>query len=105
MTGGILSDEEVARTLSHMPGWRRDGDRLVREMQMKDFEDALAFVERVAAAAVDYRRRPDMCITEYNRVRLEIFNLHHAGFTVAEVRLARKVDALLEAHQREAVSR
>jgi pterin-4a-carbinolamine dehydratase len=26
---------------------------------MKDFEDAVRFVERVAAAAVDYERRPD----------------------------------------------
>ena len=58
---------------------------------MKDFEDALAFVERVAGAAVDYHRRPDMCIFANNRVRLSIANLHHAGFTIAEIRLARKV--------------
>ena len=59
-------------------------------MRMKDFEDALAFVERVGATAVDYRRRPDMCISENNRVRLTIANLHHAGFTLAEIRLARR---------------
>jgi pterin-4a-carbinolamine dehydratase len=67
-------------------------------MRMKDFDDALALVERVAKAAVDYGRRPDMCISENNHVRLSIANLNHAGFTIAEIRLARKVDAILDEH-------
>jgi 4a-hydroxytetrahydrobiopterin dehydratase len=98
MRGGLITDEEVARALSDRPGWRRDGGALVRTIRMKDFGDALAFVERVAGAAVDYHRRPDMCIFENNHVRLSIANLHHAGFTIAEIRLARKVDAILEEH-------
>jgi 4a-hydroxytetrahydrobiopterin dehydratase len=98
MTGGLITDEEVARALAEHPGWRRDGGTLVRTMRMKDFEDALAFVERVAGAAVDYHRRPDMCISENNHVRLSIANLHHAGFTIAEIRLARKVDAIIGEH-------
>jgi 4a-hydroxytetrahydrobiopterin dehydratase len=105
MTSGILTDAEIARELRDHPGWRRQGATLRRELQMKDFEDALAFVERVAGAAVDYGRRPDMCISENNHVRLQISNLHHAGFTLAELRLARKVDAILDAHHPEAVSR
>jgi pterin-4a-carbinolamine dehydratase len=36
-----------------------------------------------------------MCISEFNRVRLSITNLHHAGITEAERRLAEKVDAVL----------
>jgi 4a-hydroxytetrahydrobiopterin dehydratase len=98
MSGGLITDEEVAHALAEHPGWRREGRVLARTMRMKDFEDALAFVERVAKAAVDYHRRPDMCISENNHVRLSIANLHHAGFTIAEIRLARKVDALLEEH-------
>jgi hypothetical protein len=45
-----------------------------------------------------------MCITENNRVQLTIANLHHAGFTLAELRLARKVDAILDAHHPDATS-
>ena len=98
MSGGLITDEELARVLAEHPGWRRHGGALVRTMRMKDFDDALAFVERVAAAAVDYQRRPDMCIFENNHVRLSIANLHHAGFTIAEIRLASKVDAILDEH-------
>jgi 4a-hydroxytetrahydrobiopterin dehydratase len=76
--------------------WRRDGEALVRELTFRDFASALRFVERVAAAAVDYERRPDMCILEYNRVRLTIANPHHAPLTLAEHRLAEKVDAVVQ---------
>jgi pterin-4a-carbinolamine dehydratase len=56
----------------------------------------MRFMERIAEAAVDYERRPDMCVSEFNRVRLTIFNLHHAPLTKAERRLAAKVDAIVD---------
>jgi 4a-hydroxytetrahydrobiopterin dehydratase len=72
------------------------GPVLVRELRFRDFAEAIDFVERVAAAAVDYERRPDMCIGSYNHVRLMIGNLHHGPITAAEQRLAGKVDAIVE---------
>jgi 4a-hydroxytetrahydrobiopterin dehydratase len=76
-------------------GWRREGESLVREFEFRDFSDAIAFLERIAAEVQDHLRRPDMCILSYNRVRLTITNPHHAGLTAAEVRLAEKVNALV----------
>jgi 4a-hydroxytetrahydrobiopterin dehydratase len=75
--------------------WRRDGDDLVRDLTFRDFETAFAFVGDLAQKAVDYFRRPDMCISEFNHVRLTIGNPHHAGITQAELRLAEKVDAAI----------
>jgi pterin-4a-carbinolamine dehydratase len=82
--------------------WRHDGIALVRELTFRDFEEALRFMERVADAAVDYQRRPDMCVSEFNRVRVIIANLHHAPPTLAEQRLMAKVDAILDEHHPEA---
>jgi pterin-4a-carbinolamine dehydratase len=76
-------------------GWRLVGQRLVRELSFRDFEQALACVERVATAE-DYLRRPDMCILDFNRVRLQIANPNHAGVTEAELRLADKVNAVID---------
>jgi pterin-4a-carbinolamine dehydratase len=70
---------------------------------MRDFEAALAFIEQVSREAVDHERRPDMCIEEYNHVRITIANLHHAALTQAEHRLAAKVDAVIERHHPDAV--
>ncbi|MEA2366546.1 MAG: Pterin 4 alpha carbinolamine dehydratase [Thermoleophilaceae bacterium] len=76
-------------------GWERRGQTLVRELQFRDFDDGMRLMDRIAAGAVDYGRRPDMSIS-LNRVRLEISNLHHHDLTPAELRLAAKVDAVLE---------
>ena len=76
-------------------GWRRKGDSLVREIEFRDFSDAIAFLERIASVE-DHLRRPDMCILSYNRVRLIIGNPHHAGLTAAEIRLAEKVNHLID---------
>jgi pterin-4a-carbinolamine dehydratase len=37
-----------------------------------------------------------MCILDFNRVRLTITNPNHAGLTEAELRLAEKVNAVID---------
>jgi pterin-4a-carbinolamine dehydratase len=75
--------------------WKQHGEALVRELRFRDFDEAMGFVQRVADEAVDYGRRPDMCILESNHVRLSVANPHHAGVTPAEQRLLDKVDAVV----------
>ena len=77
-------------------GWRQGDEGLVREIEFRDFGEALAFLERVAACAADHLRRPDMCVLRFNRVRITIANPHHAKLTAGELRLAGKVDAVIE---------
>jgi pterin-4a-carbinolamine dehydratase len=79
-----------------MKDWRQENNALIRELHLRDFDEALGFVERMAAHAVDYGRRPDVSI-EAGRVRLSIPNRHNAGITEAERRLAAKVDAVIDA--------
>jgi 4a-hydroxytetrahydrobiopterin dehydratase len=99
------NDRELDLALAAQRGWRREGEELVRELTFRDFDEALRFLERVAEAAADYGgRRPDMCIFHFNRVRLAVSNPHHAGFTMAEVRLAEKVNAIVDEHHPDAVS-
>jgi 4a-hydroxytetrahydrobiopterin dehydratase len=92
-----VSPTSVTRRQPAAAGWRLAGQTLVRELSFRDFEQAMAFVERLAMAAPDYLRRPDMCILEFNRVRLLIANPHRAGITQAELRLADKVNAVIDA--------
>jgi 4a-hydroxytetrahydrobiopterin dehydratase len=78
------------------PHWRSTPTALVRELSFRDNDEALRFVDRVAAQAVDYQRRPEFDVSG-NRVRIIVANPHDAGVTQAEVRLARKVDAAIAA--------
>lgn len=84
------------RRLSGHPGWRRSGQALIRELSFRDFDEAMAFVEQVATVAEDHLRRPDICIFDFNRVQLTVANQRHGGITPAELRLAAKVDDLLD---------
>jgi pterin-4a-carbinolamine dehydratase len=52
-------------------------------------------MSEVGRRAVDYSRHPDMSIRG-GRVKLAIANPHHAGITLAELRLAAKVNAVVE---------
>jgi 4a-hydroxytetrahydrobiopterin dehydratase len=91
-----LTDEELERELESRHGWHREGMALVRELQFKEFDEALRFVEMVGREAVDHFRRPDMCILELDKVRLVIANRHHAGITLAELRLATMVSTVVD---------
>ncbi|MCW3020687.1 MAG: 4a-hydroxytetrahydrobiopterin dehydratase [Conexibacter sp.] len=75
--------------------WRQEDGALVRDLRFRDFDSAFRFVGSIARGCVDYLRRPDMTISEFNHVRLSISNPHHAGITNAELRLAAKVDAVV----------
>jgi pterin-4a-carbinolamine dehydratase len=78
-------------------GWRETPTALVRELSFRDNDEAIRFVDRIAEPAVDYKRRPELRISD-KHVQIVIANLHHAGVTLAEIRLARKVDAVLAEH-------
>jgi pterin-4a-carbinolamine dehydratase len=75
--------------------WRREPDALVRELEFRDYEEAKDVAEFIADHVEDYHRHPDLVIT-LNRLRIVIANLHHAGVTRAEERLAAKVDEALQ---------
>ena len=77
-------------------GWRTEGDSLVREIEFADFSDAVAFLERIAFAVEHRPRGPDMCILSNTCVRLTIGNPKHAGLTDLEIRLAEKVNRLID---------
>src|SRR4051794_363005 len=93
----ILSDEEVRGEVARRPAWRLSGDTLIRERALRDFAQALAFLERIGEAVDDYGRHPDIAITGGNRVRIMVSNANAAGITEAELRLVDKVDQVADA--------
>jgi 4a-hydroxytetrahydrobiopterin dehydratase len=82
--------------------WRRRGEVLIRDFHFRDFPAALAFVDLLGTEAVDYQRRPDLAISELNRVRVTVANHNRAGITAAELRLAARVDAVVAAQDERA---
>jgi 4a-hydroxytetrahydrobiopterin dehydratase len=89
----LLDDETIARELGEVPGWERAGDSIVRVVQLADFKEAMAFVNRVADLAEAQNHHPDITI-QWNKVTLTLSTHSAGGLTENDFGLARRINAL-----------
>jgi 4a-hydroxytetrahydrobiopterin dehydratase len=89
----LLAEDEVAARLRGSD-WRREGDAIVRDLRFANFAAAIAFVDRVAAAAEEAGHHPDILVHGYNRVRLTLSTHSAGGLTAADFDLAATLDGL-----------
>lgn len=90
-----LTQTEAAGYLKQVPQWRLQDSKIVREIKLKDFRQALAFVNRVGEIAEDEGHHPDICVS-YNRVTLELSTHAIGGLSENDFIVAAKVNALGE---------
>ncbi len=88
-----LTEEEIDAGLAGS-AWRREGGALVREWERANFAEALAFVNRVGAAAEAANHHPDILLHGWNRVRLTLTTHSEGGITAADLALAGTIDGL-----------
>jgi 4a-hydroxytetrahydrobiopterin dehydratase len=74
------------------PEWHLKEGKLVREWTFKDFVAAMAFVNRVAAAAEAAGHHPDIDI-RYNRVLLGLVSHDAGGITQRDTAMASRLGA------------
>jgi 4a-hydroxytetrahydrobiopterin dehydratase len=89
----LLNENEIASRLEGSR-WRREGDEIVREWQLEDFAEAMAFVNRVAEAAEQANHHPDIFVHGWNKVRLSLTNHAAGGLTDVDFEMAGRIDKL-----------
>jgi 4a-hydroxytetrahydrobiopterin dehydratase len=77
-----------------MSEWREEGAALVRDVEFRNFADALAFVNRVGEAAEEANHHPDILIHGWNKVRLTLSTHSEGRITDADHRMAERIDAI-----------
>jgi len=96
--GGVpsLSAEDVRQHLPAVPKWRlsADGKHIRREWRVKDFATALDFFARVGQVAETEDHHPDLHLTGYRNVALELSTHAVGGLTENDFILAAKIDQL-----------
>ena len=96
--GGVspLGAEQVREYLPAVPGWRAsaDGRRIRREWRVKDFVTGLDFCRRVGELAESEGHHPDLHLTGYRNVALELYTHAVGGLTENDFILAAKIDQL-----------
>jgi 4a-hydroxytetrahydrobiopterin dehydratase len=88
-----LSDIEIHRELSSMPGWSRRGNTIVKVFSFPAFLDGIAWVQRVADAAEARDHHPDLDI-RYTKITVTLSTHSAGGITVKDLDLARTLDGL-----------
>jgi 4a-hydroxytetrahydrobiopterin dehydratase len=74
--------------------WREADGALEREFRFADFAEALAFVNRVGAAAEEANHHPDIEI-HWNRVKLRWWTHVADAITERDYEMARRSDELV----------
>lgn len=89
----LLSDQQIEQHLDGIQ-WRRDGNAIVRELELSDFAATIALLDRVAALAEAANHHPDMLVHGWNKLRLTLSTHSQGGLTGADFALAAQIDAL-----------
>jgi 4a-hydroxytetrahydrobiopterin dehydratase len=91
-----LSSDLVQTYLKALSGWvlSQDGKRISREYLMKDFLSAIRFMNRIAEAAEAEDHHPDLHLTGYRKLRVELTTHALGGLSENDFILAAKIEAL-----------
>jgi 4a-hydroxytetrahydrobiopterin dehydratase len=90
-----LNAAEIEETLKSHPEWHLETGKLARKWTFKDFVEAIAFVNRVAAAAEAAGHHPDIDI-RYNQVVLGLISHDAGGITRRDAAMASRLDKEFE---------
>src|SRR4051812_35762508 len=96
--GGVqpLSPEQIAELSKKVPQWRMaaDGKAIRREWRVNDFPTALDFFHRIGAIAEAEDHPPDLHLTGYRNVAIELSTHALGGLSENDFILAAKIDQL-----------
>ncbi len=96
--GGVppVPRDEVERLLRDLPGWHLTGDgiRIRREWVVKNFMAGMKFFNLVAELAEDEGHHPDLHLTGYRNVAIELWTHAIGGLSENDFITAAKIDQL-----------
>jgi 4a-hydroxytetrahydrobiopterin dehydratase len=88
-----LSRAEAEQRLKDLKGWTLEGDAIKKQYTFKDFNEAIAFVNRLAPEAEKADHHPDILIN-YKRVTLTYSTHSEGGLTEKDFAGAATADRL-----------
>ena len=96
--GGVpaVGRAQAYEFLKVLPGWKLvdSGKMIRREWLMKDFAAAVAFIGRIKDAAEKEGHHPDLHLTSYRKLAVELYTHAIGGLSDNDFILAAKIEKL-----------
>lgn len=91
-----FSREQAKEYLSPIPGWTLadDAKTINRDYVMKNFMAAVRFTEKIAEVAEEENHHPDIHLTGFRNLRIELSTHAIGGLSENDFILAAKIDQL-----------
>jgi 4a-hydroxytetrahydrobiopterin dehydratase len=88
--------QEAQKQLEKLPGWSlsKDGQRIRKDWAVKDFLTAIKFFQEIAKVAQADDHHPDLHLTGYRQVSVELYTHAIGGLSENDFILAAKIDQL-----------
>ena len=92
----LLDDAAIESGIAGLTGWNRDGDSLVRTVEMDNFPQAIMVVARVGELAERADHHPDIDI-RWRTLTFRCSTHSAGGITVKDITLATDINATIDA--------
>jgi|BEDMetMinimDraft_2_1075160.scaffolds.fasta_scaffold00047_13 Pterin-4a-carbinolamine dehydratase len=94
-----LNEEDIARRLRELSGWKYENGFLVKNFKFRRFMQGIKFVNSVADLAEKIEHHPDIHI-RWTNVRLEIQSHDEGGVTDRDFKLVKRIEEMLKKEER-----
>ncbi len=85
-----LTKQEIETRLKNLQGWQYADNSIKKDFKFRDFQEAMAFVVKIALEAEKVQHHPDITI-EYNRVKIILTTHSVEGLTEKDFEAATKI--------------
>jgi len=88
-----LSKDDIDEELKNLPGWSVVNEKLHKEFQFENFNQAFGFMTRAAMEIEKMNHHPEW-FNVYNRITIELITHDVGGITKNDVSLAKILNSL-----------
>jgi len=91
----LLDDEAITTALGTLDDWIRDGDALMRTVELASFSQAIQAVNRIAEIAENDDHHPDIDI-RWRTLTFRCSTHSAGGITASDVSLATEINGVVD---------
>ncbi len=87
---------QIKSNLTKFSGWSFEKKSITKQFKLKDFIEALSFVNAVGMESEKMNHHPDILMFEWNKVKITISTHDAGGVTEKDFSLAKKIEERLK---------